>query len=205
LPSEMKSCPYALFVFAGILPWMYFSTGVSTGGMALLNQQNLLTKVYFPRLFVPASTIGVAFFDAMISFGVMLAMMAIFRFVPPWTIVAIPVLAMMTTLLSLGMAFVLSSLTVTYRDFRFLVPFMVQSWMWLSPVGYPLHSVHHEWVNWLLRFNPMFGIINGFRSAMLGQYWDFASLGIALGETVICIIFGMYYFKKTERRFADIA
>jgi lipopolysaccharide transport system permease protein len=102
------------------------------------------------------------------------------------------------------MAYVMASLTVTYRDFRFLLPFMVSTWMAISPVGYPLDP-RRQWIRWLLRLNPMYGIINAFRSALLKQHWDFPGLAIAIAEVGAILVFGLYYFKKTERRFADIA
>jgi lipopolysaccharide transport system permease protein len=111
---------------------------------------------------------------------------------------------LLTALAATGMAFTLSSLTVTYRDFRFLIPFMVTTWQFISPVGYPLDP-HRQWIRWLLDLNPMYGIINAFRSALLGQRWDLPGLGVAIVEVGAILIFGLYYFKKTERRFADIA
>jgi len=206
LPPELKArqIPYALFTYAGILPWMLFAVGVGAGGTSLLNQQNLLTKVYFPRLFVPASVIGVAMVDTLISLGVFLVMMAWYHVAPVWSIISLPFLLLLTSLAAMGMAFTLSSMTVTYRDVRFLIPFMVSSWQLLSPVGYPIDP-RRQWIRWLVRLNPMYGIINAFRSALLGQHWDFPALVVAIAEVTVILVFGLFYFKKTERRFADIA
>jgi len=206
IPSELiaRNIPYPLYNYAGILPWMLFAVGVGTGGTSLLNQQNLLTKVYFPRLFVPASVIGAAMVDTLISLVVFFIMMAGFRVVPSWTVIFLPFLLLLTAVAAMAIAFSLSSLTVTYRDFRFLIPFMVSTWQLISPVGYPLEP-HRVWIRWILRVNPMYGIINAFRSVLLGQHWDFPGLAISIVETVGLLIFGLYYFKKTERRFADIA
>lgn len=201
---QVRKIPYALFSYAGILPWMLFAVGVGSGGNSLVNQQNLLTKVYFPRLFVPASVIGAALIDTLISLAVFLVLMACYHVAPVWPIVFVPLLLLLTSLAATAMAFTLSSLTVTYRDFRFLIPFMVSTWQLISPVGYPLDP-HRQWIRWLLRLNPMYGIINAFRSALLGQHWDFPGLVISLAEVAGLLIFGLYYFKKTERRFADIA
>jgi lipopolysaccharide transport system permease protein len=206
MPPELiaRNIPYALFNYAGILPWMLFAVGVGSGGNSLVNQQNLLTKVYFPRLFVPAAVIGAALVDAVVSLGMFLFLMLCYRIPPTWGIVFVPALMLLTALAATGMAFTLSSLTVTYRDFRFLIPFMVTTWQFISPVGYPLDP-HRQWIRWLLDLNPMYGIINAFRSALLGQRWDLPGLGVAIVEVGAILIFGLYYFKKTERRFADIA
>jgi homopolymeric O-antigen transport system permease protein len=206
LPLELKArhIPYSLFNYAGILPWMLFAVGVSSGGLSLMNQQNLLTKIYFPRLFVPTSIIGAALVDMTVSFCVFFTLMMCYGVAPLWTIIFVPGLVLLTALAAMGMAYTMSSLTVTYRDFRFLLPFMVSTWQFLSPVGYPLDP-HRQWIRWLLRINPMYGIINGYRSALLGQHWDFPALIISIVEVAGILLFGMYYFKKTERRFADIA
>lgn len=206
MPQELQDrhVPYCVFAYAGLLAWMFVSTGVSGGGMSLMNAQNLLTKIYFPRLFVPAAVIGAAMVDTLISFAVFFVIMAFYRVVPPWTIVFVPGLFVLTTLTTLGIAFALAALTITYRDFRFLVPFMVQVWMFISPAMYPLDSPT-PWKHWALSLNPMFGIIRAYRSCLLGEHWDFPSLLIAIGETAVVLLFGLYYFKKTERRFADIA
>jgi lipopolysaccharide transport system permease protein len=209
LPQELKDLhiAYPVFNYAGVLPWMLFSVGVQTGGTSLIAQQNLLTKVYFPRLFVPTSVICAALFDAMISLGVLFVMMACYRVAPPVSVIALPLLFLMTVVASAGMAFTLSSLTVTYRDFRFLIPFMVSIWGFISPVGYPLDVQRwkHPIIYWVLRANPMYDIIGGFRAALLRQHWDMPGMTIATVEIIAVLLFGMYYFKKTERRFADIA
>ncbi len=206
LPEELKArhIPYSLFNYAGILPWMLFATGCTAGGTSLMTQQNLLTKIYFPRLFVPTCVVGAAMLDMAISFGVFFFMMACYGVAPTWSIVSVPLLILLTALVSSGMAYLLSALTVTYRDFRFLLPFMVSTWQFLSPVGYPLDP-HRVWIRWLLRLNPLYGIINGYRSALLGQHWDLPGLALAIVEVFTVLLFGMYYFKKTERRFADLA
>jgi lipopolysaccharide transport system permease protein len=206
VPGELQArhVPYCLFAYAGLLAWMFFATSVSGGGMSLMNAQNLLTKIYFPRLFVPAAVIGAAMVDTLISFAVFFVIMAFYRVVPPWTVIFVPALFLLTTMTALGISFALSALTITYRDFRFLVPFMVQVWMFVSPAMYPLDSAT-PWKHWVLSLNPMFGIIKAYRSCLLGEHWDLPALLIAIAETAVVLLFGLYYFKKTERRFADIA
>jgi lipopolysaccharide transport system permease protein len=206
VPVELqaKHVPYKLFVYAGLLPWMLFSVGVATGGTSLTNQQNLLTKVYFPRLFVPTSVIGVALVDTLISFVVFFIIMLCSGMIPPLTTVFVIPLLLLTTLATMGIAYALSAMTVTYRDFRFLLPFIVQSWMFISPVAYPIPA-KNSLVLWVLRFNPLYGIIGAYRSALLGQHWDLPALAIATVEVTGLLFFGLFYFRKTERRFADIA
>lgn len=206
LPLELKvrHIPYSLFNYAGVLAWTLFATGVSSGGTSLMNQQNLLTKIYFPRLFVPTSVVAAAVVDTLISMAMFFVLMACDRIAPPWTIVFMPGLLLLTALASVGFAYTMASLTVTYRDFRFLLPFMVSTWQFVSPVGYPLDP-KRQWIRWLLRLNPMYGIINAYRSALLKQHWDFPGLFMSIGEVAVILLFGLYYFKKTERRFADIA
>lgn len=202
IPSD--GVPYAVFVFAGLLPWTFFSNGVSQGGQSLVNQQNLLTKVYFPRLFVPAASLGVALLDLLISFGVLAVIMAWYRVAPGWGILTLPLLVVLSTVASLGVALVLASLTVSYRDFRFVIPFMLQAWMYLSPVVYPVSMVPQKY-RWALALNPMAGIIDAYRSAILGTPWEFSTLGISALVAAAVFIFALFYFKRTERRFADIA
>lgn len=197
---------YSVFVFGGLLPWTFFSSAISLGGLSLVNQQQLLSKIYFPRLFVPASAVGGALVDLLISFGVMAVLLAVFRVMPSWQVVAILPLVVMLVVASLGIAFALSALTVTYRDFRFIVQFMVQAWMFLSPVMYPVRMFPPRY-QWILALNPMCGIIEGFRSALLTRYepWRPLDMAISSASSIALFVFGLYYFRKTERRFADIA
>jgi lipopolysaccharide transport system permease protein len=196
--------PYPLFVLAGLVPWTFFAQSVAQGGQSLVNQQQMLTKVYFPRLFVPTGLVGGCFVDFVISFGVYAAAIACYRFTPSWQVVFVPVLALFTVVASLGAAFLLSALTVTYRDFRYIVPVMIQLLMYLSPVVYPVTLVPERY-QWLLGLNPMAGIIDGFRSAILGKPWNFPILLTSLASTFFLLLVGAVYFRNTERRFADIA
>jgi lipopolysaccharide transport system permease protein len=211
--------PPSLFIFAGLIPWLFISQGISNGGMSLVNQQNLLSKIYMPRLFIPASTIGSGLVDMGISMLVFLCWMAWFKYVPSAQIVLIPLLLLLTTLLALGLSCALAALTVTYRDLRFLIPFITQIGMWLTAVVYPYNSVFirpEHVVNgvtvpardytWLLLFNPFFGVIDGFRSAMFPNWgWRPWHLLASVLWTIAILTFGLFYFRKTERRFADIA
>lgn len=202
IPSD--GLPYAIFVFAGLLPWTYFSSNINQASMSLLNQQSLLTKIYLPRLFIPASAVGSGLVDLMVSFLVFALLMAYYGIGLTWSVLAVPLLVVLTTAASLGAGLSLAALIVTYRDFRYVVPFMVQSLMYISPVIYPVSMVPPQWQP-LLALNPMAGIIDGFRSALLGVPWNFTTLAISAAASLLLLVHGLFYFRKTERVFADIA
>jgi lipopolysaccharide transport system permease protein len=209
--ADMKSqlppgLNYSVFVYAGLLPWTFFASAISLGGNSLVNQQSLLTKIYFPRLFVPASAVTGALVDMAISFSVMVVLMVWNHVSPSWTIIGLLPLMVLLIFASLGIAFLLSAITVSYRDFRFILQFMVQAWMYLSPVIYPVRVVPARF-QWLLALNPMYGIIDGFRWALFGgiQPLQPMNLVIATFSSAVLFVFGLFYFRKTERRFADIA
>ena len=199
-----NEAPASLCIYAGLIPWTFFSTGVNLGGLSLINQSHLLTKVYFPRLFVPTAAIGAGLVDMAISFGMFAVLLVCYRFVPSWQIVFIPGLVVMTLMATLGLGFVLSSLTVSYRDFRYVIPFLMQGMMVLSAVMYPITQVSQS-KQWILALNPMVGIVEGFRSALLGRPWNLMALWISSGATIAMFVFGLYFFRRTERKFADIA
>ncbi len=202
IPSD--NLPYAVFVYAGLLPWTFFSQAVTMGGQSLVNQQHLLTKIYLPRLFVPTASIGAGLVDLAISFGVYAIILVVYQITPSWQVVFVPLLVLLTVTAALGFAYTLAALTVAYRDFRYVVPFMIQAMMYLSPVVYPV-SIVPERFHWLLALNPMAGIIDGYRSAILGKPWNLTMLGVSTAMTLVLLGFGLFYFRKTERRFADIA
>jgi lipopolysaccharide transport system permease protein len=202
IPSE--GMPYAVFVFAGLLPWTFFSNAVGQASGSLVNQQALLTKIYLPRLFVPGAAVGGGLVDLGISGVVFLAIMAYYRIWPNWGFLAIPFLVALTAAAALGIGLALAALTITYRDFRYVVPFMIQSWMYISPVIYPVSVVPTRY-QWLLALNPMAGIIDAFRSALLGLPWNFMTLAISSTSSLVLLAYGLFYFRKTERRFADVA
>lgn len=196
--------PYPLFVLAALVPWNFFSQSVVLGGQSLVNQQEMIKKVYFPRLFVPTGSVIGNGADLLISFGVYAALLAWYRYVPSWQVILIPVLIAWLLLASLGAAYLLAALTVAYRDFRYVTPLIVQSLLFLSPIVYPVRIIPDE-LQWLLGINPMAGIIDAFRSAVLGKSWNVPLLLTSLTVTVILVILGLWYFRENERRFADIA
>ncbi len=200
--------PYPIFVFAGLLPWTLFSQGLSASALSLVNQQQLLTKVYFPRLFVPVASACVFLIDMAISVGIY-AVLFLFYFItqgitPSWSTLPVLVfLVPMTMVATLGMGLTLAALTVFYRDFKHLVPFLVQILMYVSPVFYPARMVKDWWP--LLALNPMFGIIDAYRFAILGLPCNPGALAISSATAVGMFLFSLFYFRKTERQFADFA
>jgi len=202
MPSQ--GVPYPLFVYAGLLPWMFFSTAVTGASQSLVNQQALLTKIYLPRLFVPTASIGGGIVDLGVSFIVFGCLMAAYGVAPGWGALTLPLLVLLTAITALGVGLALAALTVTYRDFRYVVPFMIQVGMYLSPVIYPVSLIPERWQP-LLAINPMVGVIDGFRSALLGVPWNLDTLTISTTAALLTLLFGLFYFRKTERRFADVA
>jgi lipopolysaccharide transport system permease protein len=202
IPSD--GAPYAVFVFAGLLPWTFFSNNIGTASMSLMNQQSLLTKIYLPRLFIPASAIGSGLIDLMVSFLVFGVLMVWYGLPLRLGMLALPGLVALTAIGSLGVGLLLAALIVTYRDFRYVVPFLIQSWMYLSPVIYPVSLVPAKWQP-LLALNPMAGIIDGFRSCLLGSPWNLTTLSISSASSILLFAWGLLYFRKTERNFADVA
>ena len=202
IPSE--GLPYSVYVFAGLIPWTLFSSGVTAAGQSLVMQQNMLTKIYFPRLFIPTATLGAFLVDAAVSFALYALVLAFHGVVPSWQIVYLPGFLALTVMASLGLGYTLAAMIVVYRDIRHIIPFLMQILMFASPVIYPARLVptHYQWV---LALNPLCGIIDGFRSSILGTPWNPVTLALSLTVTPVLFVFGLYYFRKTERLFADIA
>jgi lipopolysaccharide transport system permease protein len=194
---------YAPFVFAGLIPWTFFSNGVSNSGQSLVMQQHLLTKIYFPRLFVPTATIGPFLVDMVISFGLYAFVLAAYGIVPSWRVVFLPPLIVLTLMVTLGFGYSLAALTVLYRDVRYTVPFMLQILMFVSPIIYPARMITQY--RWVLALNPLCGIIEAYRACILGTDLDWGLLAASVVLTTALFVFGLYFFRKTERRFADIA
>jgi lipopolysaccharide transport system permease protein len=204
LPSD-GSAPYALMVFAGMLPWTFFSTGLSDASGSLISNANLISKVYFPRLILPMGTIVVAFVDFLISFVILVGMMAWYRFLPGWNIVFLPLFVLFAGIASVGPALWVTALNVKYRDFRYVIPFIVQLGLYVSPVGFSSNVVPEQW-RLLYSLNPMVGVIDGFRWCLLGGQSELYLPGLAAGLVVTAFFlwFGIRRFRKTEASFADL-
>ena len=204
LPSE-GAAPYALMVFAGLLPWQFFSTALTQSSISLTGNANLISKVYFPRLIVPTAAVVVCFVDFLISFTILVGLMMWYRFMPGWQILTLPMFVAMAFLASLGPGLWVTSLNVKYRDFGHIIPFIVQFGMYISPVGFSSSVVPGEWRE-LYSLNPMVGIIDGFRWAILGGESNVYIPGFLLSWVVIlfCLWFGVRQFRRMEKSFADL-
>ena len=204
LPTE-GAAPYALMVFAGLLPWQFFSTALSESSNSLIGNSNLIGKVYFPRLIVPTAAVVVCFVDFLISFVILVGLMAWYQFMPGWQILTLPLFVVMAFLASLGPGLWITSLNVKYRDFRYVIPFIVQVGLYVSPVGFSSSVVPEEW-RLLYSLNPLVGVIDGFRWAILGGESSIYLPGVLLSLGVITFFLwlGIRHFRRMEKSFADL-
>jgi lipopolysaccharide transport system permease protein len=201
MPSD--GYPYPVFVYAGLLPWVFFAGAISASGNSLVGSAHLVSKVYFPRLIIPLSSVGAGLVDLLVSTGILLLMILWYGVGWSFNLLAAPLLLMGVVFISLGVGTLLSALTVAYRDFTHLTPFVVQIWMYITPVIFPVSLVPERW-QWLLYLNPMTGLVEGFRSAFLGKPFDLQGLAISFSIAIAVFVIGVAYFEKVERRFADI-
>ncbi|MBF8275418.1 MAG: type transporter [Candidatus Brocadiaceae bacterium] len=203
LPSE--GAPYPMLVYVAMLPWQFFANSLTESSNSLITNANMLSKVYFPRIIMPASAVIVSLVDFLISFFILVVLMIWYQFIPDWRIVTLPFFLFLALIASLGFGFWLAALNVKYRDFRYIVPFIVQFGLYISPVGFSTNVVPEKW-RLLYSLNPMVGVIDGFRWAILGGdvkiYWQ--GFFLSTGLVFILFIAGVSYFRKTERYFADI-
>jgi lipopolysaccharide transport system permease protein len=197
--------PYPLFVLVGLLPWFYFSNAVSTASQSIVSNQSLVTKIYFPRIMIPMGAVAAGLVDFGISLVLLLVMMSAYGVVPGLGLVVAPVLVVLLVLAALGVGTLLSALTVAYRDFRHVVPFLVQLWMFATPAIYLNFSmsIGDRW-NWLLPLNPAHGLIANFRVAVLGGTFDWYALAVSAAVSLSLVLVGALYFRRVERSFADI-
>jgi homopolymeric O-antigen transport system permease protein len=204
LPSE-GTAPYAIMVFAGMLPWTLFSSALSDASDSLLGSANLISKVYFPRLILPMAAAGVAFVDFAINFMILVGLMIWYQFVPNWHIMLLPVFIALALLASLGPGLWLTVLNLKYRDFRYIIPFLVQLGLYASPVGYTSNIVPEQW-RLLYSLNPIVGVIDGFRWCLLGGESQLYLPGVTLsfGVTTFFLWLGIRQFRKMEKSFADL-
>jgi lipopolysaccharide transport system permease protein len=203
LPTE-GSTPYPLKVFAGMLPWTFFSSALSDATHSLIGNSSLISKVYFPRMIVPTAMIVVALVDFVITFCFLIAMMVWYQFAPGWNILALPAFLLLAFFASMGPALWFTSLNVKYRDFRYVVPFVVQLGLYISPVGFSSNIVPPEW-RLAYSLNPMVGVIDGFRWCILGGQSQlyYPGLLMSVAVTGFFVWFGVRRFRKTEKSFAD--
>jgi lipopolysaccharide transport system permease protein len=204
LPAE-GTAPYAIMVFAGMLPWMFFSSALSDASNSVLGSANLISKVYFPRIIVPIAAVSVALVDFAINFLMLVALMVWYRYVPGWQVLLLPIFIALAFFASLGPGLWLTALNIKYRDVRYIIPFVVQIGLYISPVGFSSSVVPERW-RLLYSLNPVVGIIDGFRWCILGPETSFYLPGFLLsaGVTMFFVWLGIRMFRATERSFADL-
>ncbi len=195
--------PYPLFAYAGLLLWIFFASAVTNGTYSLVNNTNLITKVYFPRMFIPAAAVGAGLVDLSVA-SVILLGLAIYYGVPltAWLLLT-PVFVLLTVLLAFGVGTLISALTVKYRDLRHALPFMVQLWMFASPIIYPASLVPERW-RWALALNPVSGIVEGFRASLMGRAINWQMTAISAALTLLILFVAVYAFRRIEETFADV-
>jgi len=201
VPSDGE--PYAIFSYAGLLPWNFFSSAVTNSGNSLVGNASLITKVYFPRLVIPGAAVAAALVDFILASLILLLMMAWYgvSFTP--ALLMFPLLTLLITLIALGTGMWMSALNVKYRDIRYALPFVLQLWMFVTPIIYPLSFVPAGW-RWLLRLNPLSGAIAGFRAAIFGHPFPWSDVAISLGIALAVLVYSAYAFRRMEMQFADI-
>jgi lipopolysaccharide transport system permease protein len=201
LPSD--GAPYPVFAFAAVLPWTYFAEAVRRSGLGLVSDAELIRKVYFPRLLMPLASVTAPLVDLAVGFVVLVIVMLMYGVMPTWRIIAIPPLVLVTTMLALAVGLWLGPLNVRFRDIKHTLPFLIQIWMYASPVIYPLSLIPDN-LKWVYSLNPMVGVIEGFRWALLDKGApDLTAIGIGAAGIVVLLAGGLVFFKHMERSFAD--
>lgn len=199
-----EGLPYPLFAYAGLLLWTFFANAVSNSGNSLVGSANLITKIYFPRMIIPGAAVGAGLVDFAIAFLVLIGLMIYYGIGFSWAILMMPVVLGLATLLALGLGMWLSALNVKYRDIRYAIPFMIQLWMFVSAVFYPLGIVPERW-RWVLLMNPLTGIVENFRISLFAhKSFDWTALGVSAAVTLFVLVYSLYAFRRMERTFADI-
>jgi lipopolysaccharide transport system permease protein len=203
-PSD-GNVPYPLLVLVGMILWTLFSTSWTEVGSSLVRDQSLITKVYFPRMIVPTASMTVNFVDFLISFAILVILMFWYRFIPGWQIVLLPFLLGLAFIANFGPGLWIAALSVRFRDFRYILPFIVQLGLFISPVGFSSNVIPHEW-RWLYSLNPVVGIIDGFRWCILGGQGGLYVPGFcwSVAATAFFLLLGIRQFRKVEKRFADL-
>ena len=200
---DSHGIPYPVFALAGLVPWTFFSNTITASGNSLVGSAHLITKVYFPRLIVPAAAMTAGFVDFALAFVLLVVMMIYYRVPVTAQVLFLPVLVLLTALFGLGVGTWMSALNVKYRDVRFALPFLIQLWLFVSSVILPSSAIPAKY-RWILLFNPMSGIIEGYRAALFGLPFDWPAIGVATILTIVMLFYSVYSFGKAERTFADI-
>ena len=200
MPSD--GIPYAAFAFAGLLPWTYIANAIGNSASSVVGSASLVTKVYFPRMIIPGAAVLAALVDFVIAFGVLGALLAWYRIPMRMSLLIVPVLVAISTVLALGLGMLFAGLTVKYRDVRHVLPVLIQFWMFATPIIFPSSIVPDRW-RWLLVLNPLTGIIENFRSALFGRPFTWGALGVSAVVACSVLVYGAYSFRRLERTFAD--
>jgi lipopolysaccharide transport system permease protein len=201
---KSEGIPYPIFAYGGLLIWIFFANSVTNGGNSLVSSAHLITKIYFPRMIIPAGAVAAGLVDLALAFLIQIVLMIYYGVRVSWALVMVPPLVLMTTLLALGVSMWLSALNVKYRDVRYAIPFLIQLWMFASPIIYPVSMLPTKW-QWLLMLNPLTGIIQNFRIALFAnQAFEWKALGISALITAVVLTYAAYSFRRTEKHFADI-
>jgi lipopolysaccharide transport system permease protein len=201
VPSD--GIPYPIFAYCGLLPWQLFAYGLTQSSNRIVEDAQVITKVYFPRLIVPLSSVIAGLVDFAIAFGALVVMMLYYNITPGWAMLTLPLFTLLALIAALAVGLWLSALNVKYRDVRYTIPFLAQFWLFVTPVAYSSSLVPHKWQA-LYGINPMAGVVNGFRWALLGKTSPGPILFVSVAATAVLLIGGLYYFRRMERSFADI-
>jgi len=201
MPSD--NIPYPVFAYAGLLPWTFFANAVTNSSNSLVGSTSLITKVYFPRVIIPAAAVAAGLLDFGIAFVLLIPMLIYYQITLTWSLLLLPLFILLATLLALGIGLWMSALNVRYRDVRYALPFLVQLWLFASPVIYPSSILPERW-KWLLALNPMTGIIEGFRTSLFGKPFDWAVIAVSAAMTLVLLAYSTYVFHRVEDTFADI-
>jgi lipopolysaccharide transport system permease protein len=200
---DSNGIPYPLFAYAALLPWTFFANAITTSGNSIVGNAHLITKVYFPRRIIPVAAVCAGLVDLAVAFPMLGALMFYYHIPLTLNILIMPLLILLTTLLAIAVGTWLSAINVKYRDVKFTIPFLVQIWMYLSPVAYPSSVIPQKW-RLLYSLNPFVGLLEAYRSALFGRAFDWSGLAISSGLTLIFLTIALNQFRKMERRFADI-
>jgi lipopolysaccharide transport system permease protein len=201
VPSD--NIPYPVFAYAGLLPWTFFSNAIINAGNSLIGSSSLITKVYFPRVIIPAAAVLAGLLDFAIAFLLLIPLLLYYDIEVTWKILLLPLFILQATLLALGAGMWLSALNVKYRDVRYALPFVIQLWLFASPVIYPASMMPDRW-RWVLALNPMTGIIESFRASLFGHEFPVATILPAVVITIVILLYSFFAFRRAEDSFADI-
>jgi lipopolysaccharide transport system permease protein len=199
--------PYPIVVFAGLLPWQFFSAALDAASNSMIGNVNLISKVYFPRMIVPASSVITSLVDLGISFGLLALMMLYYRFIPPIQVIFLPLFVLLAFLISFGVGLFVTALNVRFRDFRYIIPFVIQFGIYVTPVGYSstvIAQKYSDQTRFWFSLNPMVGVIDGFRCCIVGEPMYWPGFFLSLGVMLFFLWLGIWYFRKTEKSFADL-